>query len=192
MRMKRRPTRKPSPPSAKCPPKSKFLFWGLPFMDKIPRDRRAGNAASLKRSEVTSCLMAVHASAVEYSKISIQYMFLANGGAVTTLLLRFEIKNYFIPIMLFSFGVAYSVLIPIVMYFRYKNELSNNKFRNVNNIVSIHKSTSYRFLMLCAMYLPMLFFIFGIMMTIDIFTYGVVRSPLKIVKDSIQLLLQKI
>ncbi|GAB1253043.1 hypothetical protein [Desulfovibrio falkowii] len=61
--------------------------------------------------------------------------------------------------------------------------------RRAGNAASLKRS---RFLMLCAMYLPMLFFIFGIMMTIDIFTYGVVRSPLEIVKDSIQLLLQKI
>ncbi len=110
--------------------------------------------------------VAMYNSKLEFLKESIKYMFLANGGAITTLLLKFDVDKFIIPLYIFTFGVLYTIFIPVFMYFKTKNMLYLEPENKINNVIDIkhNKYTAifFRFVTLVIIYIPMLIFFYGI------------------------------
>lgn len=133
-------------------------------------------------------LIALHTSSVEYSKLAIQYMFLANGGAITTILLKLSIELYFIPVMVFCIGVAYATLIPIIMYSRCKDVIIK-KINNEDNVIKrYHGNLFYRLFICTLMYMPILIFFYGIILTFSIYVDGQIYSPIDVIHNSLSLI----
>lgn len=133
--------------------------------------------------------IAIHNSSVEYSKLAIQYMFIANGGAITTVLLKLPIEDYFIPIIFFCTGVAYATLIPIVMYFRCKEVIFKKTNEKDNVIKKYHGNLLYRLFICTLMYMPILIFLYGIILTLSIYRDNQLQSPIDVIYNTFSLII---
>lgn len=104
----------------------------------------------------------------EYIRDSIKYMFLANGGAITAFLIKFDTYEFRIPLILFSFGVAYSILVSIFMHIRFNICNINLSMKIDVQLFKIVKKISIVTFGIF-IYIPVILFLFGIMETISVF-----------------------
>ena len=60
-----------------------------------------------KREEITTPANNTLNHSVEFAKLAINLMFLANGGSATTILVNMDTDKFFTPLIMFSFGILY-------------------------------------------------------------------------------------
>ena len=130
----------------------------------------------------------------EYIKESIKYMFLANGGAITAFLIKFDTYKFRIPLLLFSFGVAYTMFIPIIMYLKssidYISCMKNTEIEK--NIIKILLKPISMIFFTILIYVPVIFFIAGIIETIDIFNQSISQFSTKTTDKILEILLNMV
>ena len=99
-------------------------------------------------------------------------MFIANAGAITSFLIKLDINTFKLPIFIFSIGVAYALFIPILMYFL--TDISNydppkiDILKKFYDFIYLTAKKCKKYVVIFIIYMPMIFFIFGIMTTLKI------------------------
>lgn len=122
----------------------------------------------------------IHSNGIIFAEQSIRYMFYSNAGAITYVLLRFNLEKFFIPLLVFSCGIAYTILISLYMYTRSTSSVIVFLTNATNPLLYWHKSRFYRPVCLFFMYLPMVVFLYGIYCTGCVVTGGKILSPFQI------------
>ena len=95
--------------------------------------------------------------AFEYSKIALNFMFIANGGGATAILVNMDMYKYLIPLTLFSIGIVISILSTSAFIFYFLLDIKECK----NKILKILNMTT-SFLYIFVFLSPCIIFIFGI------------------------------
>lgn len=140
--------------------------------------------------------ISIYNNKVMYLRDAIKYMVYANGGAITGVLIKFDINKFYLPLAVFSFGVAYSLMIPIFMYFNTKYLLQDS-IQNNSSPLSYGKrhptiDKILRFIIFLIVYFPMLCFCYGIYLAISIFLFMPLETPTGIIEQLIKVLINMV
>lgn len=145
-----------------------------------------------KTTTDTSEHIAVYHSQVEFMKLAIHCMLIANGGAISTVLIKFNDSKMFYPLLIFSFGVAYTILVPIRMYIKAKDKLEVSQKKQISPFDKKIHNRLYNFIIetftVLIIYMPVLFFIYGVFAAEEIILNGQILSPLEIIRKLVILL----
>lgn len=130
----------------------------------------------------------------EYIKESIRYMFLANGGAITAFLIKFDTHKFQKPLILFSFGVAYTIIIPIIMHLKssidYISCMENTEIEK--KIIKILLKPISMILFTILIYMPVILFITGIIETVGIFNQSISQPSTKTTDKILEILVNMV
>ena len=136
--------------------------------------------------------IAIYNSNTDFLRDSIKYMFYANAGAITGVLIKLDIQTYQFPIFIFAFGIAYTLIIPIFMFSHTKYMIS----RSFKNKRSPFDSKQYqyfdiviRIIIMSLVYTPILFFVYGLIVTFNITLNLPILSPLESLKKLLEVVL---
>lgn len=132
--------------------------------------------------------MTIHANAILFSKQATQYMFLANGVAITTLLVRVDIEKYMISFIVFCFGVIYSIFISQFMYFRSIESIITYFKNNEHPLRYFHDNIYFRVFIFFISYIPSFLFLYGIYTVVEITSNNTPKGPF----ESLWILLKSI
>ncbi|WP_300881509.1 hypothetical protein [uncultured Desulfovibrio sp.] len=158
-------------------------------LSRFPRASRKKNMNSVANehnSIRSNERIAIYNSNTVFLRDSIKYMFYANAGAITGVLIKLDIQTYKFPIFIFAFGIAYTLIIPIFMFSHTKYIISKS-FKNKRSPFD-SKSYPYfdmamRIIIMILVYVPILFFVYGLIATFDIILNIPILSPLESLKN---------
>ena len=121
--------------------------------------RLVRKAEPAKREKIATPVNSAPNHSVEFAKLAINLMFLANGGSATTILVNMDTDKFFIPLIMFSFGITESILVAIYFAINTPFEVfnQNTKFISIKFIISI-----------IVLVVPCLLFFFGVISMRDI------------------------
>lgn len=131
----------------------------------LPRRKHIFPHHSTDKTSLTTLSekIAVYNNKSNYIRTATKYMFFANSGAITTLLLLyFGVKEYILPIIFFSVGIAYSIAIPIFLYFTTDIESVFYQNKKIINKKIKMKRTLYYVVRGSLIYFPIFVFIIGL------------------------------
>lgn len=114
--------------------------------------------------------MVIHTNTFEYSKIALNYMFIANGTSITVLLLNFDLKTMFIPLIMFSAGVSFTISAVLFIYFRGISSVVSYIDDGDDAFKIWHSHKFNRIFGFITMHIPAITFFGGIVMAALIYT----------------------
>lgn len=123
-----------------------------------------GNEEKLKHEE----MLIYHNDKINFLRDTIKYMFYANSGAIIYVLLKFsDVLKYKVPILIFSFGVSYTILLPVLLYSKTMHIILSCINDNSSPLkwYCDHKTMGIflRVIIILAIYIPVLAFVSGVM-----------------------------
>lgn len=166
-------------------------------LSRIPRPSHKKSRNSVANENTFTCSnerIAVYNSNTEFLRDSIKYMFYANAGAITGVLIKLDIQTYLFPIFIFAFGIAYTLIIPIFMFSNTKYIISKsfkNKYSPFDSKLYPYFDIFMRIIIMILVYVPILIFIYGLIVTLNIILDLQVLSPLEVLKKLLESVLPK-
>ncbi len=106
----------------------------------------------------------------EFLKMSLNFMFLLNGGVATTLI-ALDFEKYITPILIFGSGILTSILITIITHFIINSK--NKYIQKGNSLIEklyYYTMNTVLWLRFFLIYLPLIFSYMGIQCVIDIYS----------------------
>ena len=118
-----------------------------------------------KREKIATPVNSAPNHSVEFAKLAINLMFLANGGSATTILVNMDIDKFFAPLSLFSTGILISMLMAVSLIFDMHNIVRKYKIDrstfSISGIIIVISRTIAVIIYSVFFILPCLFFLIG-------------------------------